>query len=75
MSNYDVVIRNGTVATAADVMRCDVGIAGGQLGHGCENGLECSDCYQVCCGCLSCHDELVRRQTISGVCPARLKRI
>src|SRR2546422_501797 len=31
MRNFDVVIRNGTVATAADVMHCDVGIAGGQV--------------------------------------------
>ena len=26
MSDYDLVIRNGTVATAADTMECDVGI-------------------------------------------------
>jgi dihydropyrimidinase len=31
MSGYDLVIRNGTVATASDVMRCDVGIADGRI--------------------------------------------
>jgi len=31
MGGYDVVIRNGTVATASDVMQCDVGIAGGKV--------------------------------------------
>jgi dihydropyrimidinase len=31
MGSYDVVIRNGTVATASDVMQCDVGIAGGKV--------------------------------------------
>src|SRR5438132_1701251 len=31
MSDFDIVIRNGTVATAADVMQCDVGIARGQV--------------------------------------------
>jgi dihydropyrimidinase len=31
MTSYDMVIRNGTVATAADVMQCDVGISGGQV--------------------------------------------
>ncbi|MGH7031299.1 MAG: amidohydrolase family protein, partial [Stellaceae bacterium] len=29
MSDYDLVIRNGTVATAADTMECDVGIRDG----------------------------------------------
>jgi len=28
MAEFDIVIRNGTVATAADVVRCDVGIRG-----------------------------------------------
>lgn len=28
---YDLVLRNGTVATAADTMRCDVGIRGGRI--------------------------------------------
>lgn len=31
MTAFDVVIRNGTVATAADVTRCDVGIRGGRI--------------------------------------------
>ncbi|HEX3208836.1 MAG TPA: hypothetical protein VHQ91_05630, partial [Geminicoccaceae bacterium] len=31
MSDLDLVIRNGTVVTATDRMRCDVGIRGGQI--------------------------------------------
>jgi dihydropyrimidinase len=31
MGDLDVVIRNGTVATASEVMRCDIGIAGGRI--------------------------------------------
>jgi dihydropyrimidinase len=31
MSDLDLVIRNGTVVTAADRMRCDVGIRGGRI--------------------------------------------
>jgi dihydropyrimidinase len=37
MSDYDLVIRNGTVATAADTTECDVGIRAGvvaTLGRG-----------------------------------------
>jgi dihydropyrimidinase len=41
MSDYDLVIRNGTVATAADTIECDVGIKGGvvaTLGRGLGRG-------------------------------------
>jgi dihydropyrimidinase len=31
MQDFDVVIRNGTVATASDTMQCDVGITGGKI--------------------------------------------
>ena len=31
MADLDIVIRNGTVATAADVVRCDVGIRDGRV--------------------------------------------
>ena len=31
MATYDVVIRNGTVVTAADTTRCDVGIRDGRV--------------------------------------------
>ena len=30
-TEFDLVIRGGTVATAADIMRCDVGISGGKV--------------------------------------------
>src|SRR5579885_815383 len=41
MAEYDVVIRNGTVATASDTMACDIGIRGGvvaTLGQGLPAG-------------------------------------
>lgn len=31
MSNFDLVIRNGTVVTASDTARCDIGVRGGQV--------------------------------------------
>src|SRR5258708_8485301 len=31
MSDFDLVIRNGTVATAADISRCELGIRGGKV--------------------------------------------
>ncbi|TWA77834.1 dihydropyrimidinase [Azospirillum brasilense] len=43
MDPFDLVIRNGTVATAGDVQRCDVGIRGGRivaLGEGLAKGKE-----------------------------------
>jgi dihydropyrimidinase len=41
MVSYDLVVRGGTVATASDTMRCDVGIRGGRiaaLGEGLDRG-------------------------------------
>ena len=43
MPDYDLVIRNGEVAAGADVVRCDVGIAGGRivaLGEGLAAGAD-----------------------------------
>ncbi|KAA0676241.1 dihydropyrimidinase [Roseomonas genomospecies 6] len=43
MDPFDLVIRHGTVATAGDVQRCDVGIRGGRvvaLGEGLAKGKE-----------------------------------
>jgi len=31
MEDFDVVIRNGTIATASDIMQCDVGIKEGRV--------------------------------------------
>ena len=31
MSDYDLVVRNGTVATAADVFRADIGVSDGRI--------------------------------------------
>lgn len=31
MSEYDLVIRNGTVATAGDTVQCDVGVRDGRI--------------------------------------------
>ncbi|EJN02666.1 dihydropyrimidinase [Herbaspirillum sp. YR522] len=39
MEQFDLVIRNGTVATAADIMQCDVGIRDGKVAMlGCDLG-------------------------------------
>ncbi|MFZ2006405.1 MAG: dihydropyrimidinase [Stellaceae bacterium] len=41
MADYDLVIRNGTVATAADTMECDIGVKDGvvaTLGRGLASG-------------------------------------
>lgn len=46
MSDFDLVIRGGTVCTAADVTRCDVGITGGRvtaLGESLSGGREVID--------------------------------
>ncbi|UIN22836.1 dihydropyrimidinase [Herbaspirillum frisingense] len=43
MDSFDLVIRNGTVATASDIMQCDVGIKDGKvamLGRGLAPGRE-----------------------------------
>ena len=43
MDSFDLVIRNGTVATASDIMQCDVGIKDGKvamLGRGLPPGGE-----------------------------------
>jgi dihydropyrimidinase len=43
MDSFDLVIRNGTVATASDIMQCDVGIKDGKvamLGRGLPSGRE-----------------------------------
>jgi dihydropyrimidinase len=31
MAEFEVVVRNGTVVTASDIMQCDIGIRGGQI--------------------------------------------
>ncbi len=31
MKEFDLIVRNGTVATGADVMRCDIGVRGGRI--------------------------------------------
>ncbi|MBI3708754.1 MAG: dihydropyrimidinase [Proteobacteria bacterium] len=41
MAEFDIVIKGGTIATAADIMRCDIGISGGRiaaLGEGLDAG-------------------------------------
>src|SRR5437868_15456535 len=43
MPDYDLVIRNGTVATAADTTVCDIGVRGGTivaLGQGLAAGAQ-----------------------------------
>jgi N-acyl-D-aspartate/D-glutamate deacylase len=46
MADYDLVIRNGTVATAADTIECDVGVRDGlvaTLGAACLQQRGCRD--------------------------------
>ena len=33
MSEFDLVIQNGTVVTAADTIKCDIGIKDGKIWH------------------------------------------
>ena len=64
MSKFDLVIRNGTVVTVADAIRCDVGIVGEkvvELGEGLTGGsqeVDATDCFVLPGGIDShCHIE------------------
>ena len=64
MSKFDLVIRNGTVVTVADAIRCDVGIVGEkvvELGEGLAGGfqeVDATDCFVLPGGIDShCHIE------------------
>ncbi len=51
MSKYDLIIQNGTVVTAADTVRCDIGIKEGIISNLADHLTVCStacakDCYK-----------------------------
>jgi dihydropyrimidinase len=73
MSEYDLVIRNGTVATAADTMACDVGIKDGvvaTLGRGLASGAREIDArgLLVLPGGIDSHCHIEQRSSAGVVC-------
>jgi dihydropyrimidinase len=73
MSEYDLVIRNGTVATAADTVACDVGITGGvvaALGRGLGAGAREIDARDrlVLPGGIDSHCHIEQRSSAGVVC-------
>src|SRR5919198_2324090 len=73
MSDYDLVIRNGTVATAADTMVCDIGIRDGviaTLGKGLAAGAREIDATGklVLPGGIDSHCHIEQRSSAGVVC-------
>jgi len=73
MSEFDLVIRNGTVATAADVTVCDVGIRSGvvaTLGKGLGAGAREIDAagHYVLPGGIDSHCHIEQRSSAGVVC-------
>jgi dihydropyrimidinase len=73
MSDYDLVIRNGTVATAADTVACDVGIRDGvvaTLGRGLGAGAREIDAagLLVLPGGVDSHCHIEQRSSAGVVC-------
>jgi dihydropyrimidinase len=73
MPDYDLVIRNGTVATAADITDCDIGIRGGvvaTLGKGLASGTREIDARGrlVLPGGIDSHCHIEQRSSAGVVC-------
>jgi dihydropyrimidinase len=73
MPEFDLVIRNGTVATAADTVECDVGVAGGvvaALGRGLGEGVREIDARGklVLPGGVDSHCHIEQRSSAGVVC-------
>jgi dihydropyrimidinase len=73
MSEYDLVIRNGTVATAADTMQCDVGVKDGvvaTLGRDLGPGARDIDARDklVLPGGIDSHCHIEQRSSAGVVC-------
>ena len=73
MSDYDLVIRNGTVATAADTTQCDVGIKDGvvaTLGRGLAAGAREIDAggKLVLPGAIDSHCHIEQRSSAGVMC-------
>jgi dihydropyrimidinase len=73
MSDFDLVIRNGTVATAADTAQCDIGIKGGvitTLGKDLAPGVQEIDASErlVLPGGIDSHCHIEQRSSAGVVC-------
>ena len=73
MSDFDLVIRNGTVATAADTTLCDIGITGGvvvALGKDLGSGAREIDASRrlVLPGGIDSHCHIEQRSSAGVVC-------
>src|SRR6266853_1780865 len=73
MAEYDLVIRNGTVATAADTTRCDVGIRNGTivaLGQGLAAGARDIDASGrlVLPGAIDSHCHIEQKSSAGVMC-------
>ena len=73
MADYDLVVRNGTVVTAADTQRCDVGVKGGvvvTLGRGLAAGAREIDAggKLVLPGAIDSHCHIEQRSGAGVIC-------
>src|SRR5256886_5223058 len=73
MADYDLVIRNGTVATAADTTQCDIGVRGGTivaLGQGLAAGARDIDAgvKLVLPGAIDSHCHIEQRSSAGVMC-------
>lgn len=73
MADYDLVIRNGTVATATDTVRCDIGIRDGRvltLGEGLAAGAQEVDAsgHLVLPGGVDSHCHIEQRSSTGIMC-------
>ena len=73
MANYDLVIRNGTVVTAADTQHCDIGVSGSTvvaLGRGLGSGTREIDARGklVMPGAIDSHCHIEQRSGFGVLC-------
>jgi dihydropyrimidinase len=73
MAEYDLVIRNGTVATASDTMQCDIGVKDGviaTLGRGLGTGAREIDAtgHFVLPGAIDSHCHIEQRSSAGVLC-------
>src|SRR5437868_1254643 len=73
MADYDLVIRNGTVATAADTTQCDIGVRGGTivaLGQGLAAGARDIDAggKLVLPGAIDSHCHIEQKSSAGVMC-------
>ena len=73
MADYDLVIRNGTVATAADTVQCDIGVRGGTivaLGQGLAAGTQDIDAggKLVLPGAIDSHCHIEQKSSAGVMC-------